>query len=103
MNGALSLPYTTTGSASSFALTNAHQTLRRFGACASISLPQPATCPGRLYTIINSNGTGSSVALVVQTSGAIYDDVTNAFIGTLAPNNRLSVQSDGTNWIVVGR
>jgi len=103
VNGAVAVPYTTTGSATSFTLTNAHQTLRRFGSCASITIPQPSTCPGRLYTIINSNGTGSNVTLTVSTSGGIYDDVTNTAITALAPNNRITIQSDGTDWIVVGR
>lgn len=101
MNGALSLPYT--GSATSFTLTAAHQSLRHFGSCSCISIPQLVTCPGRLYTVINSNGTGSSDALTVQTSGTTYDDVTAAFISILAPNNRLSIQRDGTNPIVVER
>jgi hypothetical protein len=103
VNGAVAMPYTTTGAATSFTLTNAHQTLRRFSACATITIPQPSTCAGRIYTLINSNGTGSNVNLTVSTSGTVYDDVVNATITALAPNNRITIQSDGTDWIVVGR
>ena len=103
VRGSEALSYTTTGTATSFTLTNAHRTLRRFGACATITLPNANTCAGRLYTIINSNGTGTNVTLSPPTGSAIYDDVTNATLTSLAPNNRITIQSDGTGWIVVGR
>ncbi|GAB2868537.1 LVIVD repeat-containing protein [Hymenobacter ruber] len=102
--GAVALPYTTTGStAGTFTLTAAHYTVRRFGACNNLSIPQAGTCPGRVYVIISSNGAGSNVGLSVQTSGGVYDDVNGAYISFLTPNQRLSIQSDGTDWIVIGR
>lgn len=104
VGGAVALPYTTTGSTTgTFTLTAAHYTLRRFGACNNISIPQASTCPGRIYVIISSNGSVSNVGLSVQTSGGVYDDVNNATITFLTPNQRLTIQSDGTDWIVIGR
>lgn len=102
VGGAVATPYTTTGTATSFTLDNTHQTVRRFGACATITIPQAATCPGRLYTIINANGSGSSVALSVVSGSGIYDDVTNTTVTSLPVNQRITIQSDGTGWIVVG-
>ena len=102
--GAVALAYTTTGSTSgTFTLTAAHHTVRRFGPCNNISIPQPGTCPGRIYIIISSNGASSNVGLSVQTSGSVYDDVTNSTITFLTSNQRLTIQSDGDNWIVIGR
>jgi len=103
VGGAVAVPYVTTGTATSLTLDNTHQTVRRFGACSTITIPQASTCPGRLYTIINSNGTGSGVSLAVAAGGGVYDDVTNTSITSLAENNRITIQSDGSGWIVVGR
>ena len=104
MRGSEALAYVTTGStAGTFTLTAAHHTVRRFGSCNNISIPQASTCPGRIYTIISSDGSGSNVGLSVQASGGVYDDVTAATITFLTPNQRLTIQSDGTDWIVTGR
>jgi len=103
LGGTLAVPYITTGTATSFALTGAHQTVRRFGACETISIPAASTCPGRIYTIINANGTGSSVTLSVVAGTGIFDDVTNTTITSLAVNSRITIQSDATGWIVIGR
>lgn len=101
VNGALALPYITTGTATSFPLTNAHQTVRRSAsACTSITVPAASTCAGRLYTIINPAGIGS---VALSAGGGIFDDVTNAAITSLNPSERISIQSDGSGWIVVGR
>ena len=51
--------------------------------------------------LINSNNTGSNVTLTP--TNAIYDDVTAANINSLVTNTRISIQSDGTGWIVIGR
>ena len=101
VNGSVSVAYTT--ASANLTLTSAHYTVRRFGGCNTITLPQAGTCPGRLYVLINSNGTGSNVALTVTGGGIVYDDVTNTNITALVPNTRVTVQSDGGNWIVIGR
>ena len=101
VNGSVSVAYTT--ASANLTLTSAHYTVRRFGGCNTITLPQAGTCPGRLYVLINSNGTGSNVALTVTGGGIVYDDVTNTNFTTLVPSTRVTVQSDGGNWIVIGR
>jgi hypothetical protein len=97
--GSLALPYVT--ASADLTLGNDHQTVRRFGGCNNIILPAGTSCPGRIYTLINSNGTGTNVNILPINS--VYDDVTNTTINMLAPNNRITIQSDGTNWIVIGR
>lgn len=60
---------------------------------------------GRLYTLINSNGQGA-FSLTVTGGGTVYDDITNTtFSGANAfpAGTRLTFQSDGTGWVVVGR
>jgi|GEM_PF-1116988 len=103
--GSEALAYAT-ASSSTFALDNTHRTVRRFGTCSTITLPAASTCTGRLYTIINSNGLGA-FTLTVTGGGQVYDDVTGTNFASGAnafpAATRLTVQSDGTNWIVVGR
>ena len=104
VRGSEALAYTTTGSTSgTFTLTAAHHTVRRYGACNNISIPDASTCAGRIYVIISSSGAGSNVGLSVQSGGGIYDDVTNTTITYIGPSERLSIQSDGAGWIVIGR
>lgn len=104
VEGSEALAYTTATTAT-FALTGAHRTVRRVGSCATITVPTASTCAGRLYTIINANGQGA-FTLTVTGGGTVYDDISNTtFSGTNAfpAATRLSFQSDGTGWIVVGR
>jgi hypothetical protein len=105
VNGSEALAYSTTGSNTSFTLTAAHRTVRRFGTCTTITVPQASTCPGRIYTIINSNGQGA-FTLTVTGGGSVYDDIANVtYSGTNAfpAATRLTIQSDGSGWIVIGR
>ena len=105
VSGSEALAYTDTGSSTSFALTSSHRTLRRFGTCTTITVPQASTCAGRLYTIINSNGQGS-FTLTVTGGGSVYDDISGTtFSGSNAfpAATRITIQSDGTGWIVVSR
>ena len=101
VRGSLGLPYVE--ATADLVLTTAHHTVRRLVGCNLITLPQPGTCVGRLYTIICANGTSTNLTLAVSVSGSIFDDVTASTITFLIPNNRISVQSDGTRWIVVSR
>ena len=104
VRGSQALAYTTTGStAGTFTLTAAHHTVRRFGACNNISIPNAGTCPGRVYVLISASEAGSNVGLSVQVGSGIYDDVTNATITSIGAGERLSIQSDGSGWIVIGR
>jgi len=109
VEGSEALAYTTTGSSTTFPLTNAHRTLRRLGPCHTITLPAAGTCPGRLYTIINSNGQGA-FTLSVTGGGSVYDDIagvtysgTTNGTGNFPAATRLTIQSDGSGWIVISR
>ena len=77
-------------------------TVRRYGLCNNIIFPDASTCPGRIYVIISSNGSVTNVGLSPVPGQIVYDDVTNTTYGFLTPNQRIQVQSDGTNWIVIG-
>ncbi len=103
VRGSQALAYVTTGLATTFTLTTAHHTVRRLGACNNLNIPDASTCPGRIYVIISASGAGSTAGLSVQSGGGIYDDVANATITAIGSGERLSIQSDGAGWIVIGR
>lgn len=96
------LPYKTTGAA-----TGIHQilmtdyTVRVFNGVSAVNLPNAVGNTGKVFVIIGSNGISSKT--FSSLGGVIYDDVTNANITTIAANQRYMVQSDGTDWIVIGR
>ena len=99
VQGSQALAYVT--ASANLNLGSGHHTVRRFGGCNTITVPPASTCPGRVYVLINSNNTGSNVTL--GPPNAIYDDVTATNINSLVPNTRISIQSDGTGWIVIGQ
>ncbi|KUG06715.1 beta strand repeat-containing protein [Solirubrum puertoriconensis] len=103
VGGALAVPFTeTTGT--SFSLNSLHQTVRRINACTSVSLPDPGTCRGRVYTIINSTSGGTyTLSLSAVNNASIYDDVLGSSVTSLASAKRLTVQSSGSSWIVISR
>jgi hypothetical protein len=87
-------------------LTTEHQTVRRVGACNALTLPNPGSCKGKLYTIINSSqGSTQTLALLASSGGSpvVQDDVLNTTVTSLPANQRLTIQSDGTKWIVLSR
>ncbi len=95
-------PYTTTGAfTGDFLIDSTHHTVRVFGSVNSVRLPDATANFGRIYIIIGSNGITPKPLTTL--GGIIYDDVTNTFINTINPNERLQVQSDGWDWIVIGR
>jgi hypothetical protein len=68
---------------------------------SEVRLPNATVNTGKIYIIIGSNTISSKI---LSTSGGnIYDDVTNTFINTINSNERYTVQSDGSDWIVIGR
>ncbi|GAA4047344.1 hypothetical protein GCM10022409_37000 [Hymenobacter glaciei] len=103
VNGSVSMPFVTANA--DLTLTNAHYTVRRIGGCNTITLPNPNTCTGRLYVIISSVGSGTlNLAVTGNTGGTspgIYDDVPGAYLTTLPTNSRITVQSNGFDWIVL--
>ena len=100
--GSVSVPYSVVNNSGTYTLTASDHTIRRFGNVNNIVVPDPGTCLGREYTIISSNGTGSNVG-ISPAAGTVYDDVNNETITYLTPNQRITIQSDGSNWIVIGR
>ena len=102
VNGSVSIPYAVINTPGGYTLTAGDHTIRRFGNVNNIIFPDASTCIGRVYTIISSNRTGSNVGISPVLGQTVYDDVTNTTITFLTPNQRITVQSDGANWIVIG-
>jgi len=101
--GSISVGFATTGtSIGTFNLTEVHHTLRILNAISTINLPNPTVCAGRIYILIGSNAIGSK-SLTVTGGATIYDDVNNATVTTITTNERYQIQSDGTEWLVIGR
>ena len=95
------LPYTTTGAASGvYSILLSQYTIRVFNGVSEVRLPDAVANPGKVYIIIGSNGISSKI--ISTSGGLIYDDVSNTFISTINANQRYTVQSDGSNWIVTG-
>ncbi len=76
-------------------------TVRVFNTVSGIQLPTAVGNQGKIFVIIGSNGIASKTLSTL--GGVIYDDVTNTSLVTITTNQRFTVQSDGTNWIVTGR
>ncbi len=107
VNGAESLPYLNSGGiAGTLVLDNSHHTVRRFNT-STIDLPSASTCYGRIYTLINGVGQGAFTLTVNGTTGVVYDDLTGANLAAgpngFPANTRLTIQSDGGDWIVISR
>lgn len=107
VNGALGLPYLNSGGGPDpLVLDNSHHTIRRFGT-NTIDLPAANTCFGRVYTIINGVGQGSFTLTVNGAAGTVYDDLTGTSLaagtGGFPANTRVTIQSDGGDWIVISR
>lgn len=107
VNGAVGVPYLNSGGGPDpLVLDNSHHTIRRFGT-ATIDLPSATTCYGRMYTIINGVGQGAFTLTVNGTTGTVYDDLTGTNLAA-GPNGfpattRITIQSDGGDWIVISR
>jgi trimeric autotransporter adhesin len=95
-------PYVTTGLISGiYTILLTEYTIRVFNAVSEVRVPNAAGNTGKIYIIIGSNTISSKI--LSTSGGSIYDDVTNTFINTINANERYTVQSDGSNWIVIGR
>lgn len=95
-------PYRTTAAATGVhAILMTDYTVRVFNGVSGIQLPSAAATRGKVFVIIGSNGI--SPKTVSTLGGNVYDDVTNTTINTLSANQRFIIQSDGTDWIVIGR
>ncbi len=102
VNGSVALPLTTTSS--NLTLNATHYTVRCAPGCTQLTLPSAGTCAGRLYVLINPVGnTSGSVTLLPDGTQTVTDDTTGAAVSTLAAGSRLTIQSNGSNWYVLGR
>lgn len=77
----------------------AEYTVRVFNGVSEVRLPNAVGNLGKIFVIIGSNGITSKVFSTA--GGVIYNDVGNVLINTLNQNQRFTVQSDGTDWIVI--
>lgn len=95
------LPYKTTGaSAGIYQILMTDYTVRIFNGVSVVNLPNAVGSLGKVFIIIGSNGISSKT--LSSLGGVIYDDVTNTNITSIGANQRIMVQSDGTDWIVIG-
>jgi trimeric autotransporter adhesin len=95
-------PYLTTGVLTgvyNVALTE--YTVRVFNGVSEVRLPNAAGNTGKVFIVIGSNAITSKIFSTA--GGILYDDVSNTIISALNPNERYMVQSDGIDWIVIGR
>jgi len=67
---------------------------------SGVIAPDAALNINRIIIIIGSNGI--SIKPLTFAGGVIYDDVTNTNISVINANERFTIQSDGTQWIVIG-
>ncbi len=66
------------------------------GAC-TWTLPSASTCSGRMYILVN-NGTGS---ITLSPAVTIANAATSNSLSNTSGSNRITVASDGTNWVRV--
>lgn len=96
------LPFATTGASTGiYFIALTEYTVRVFNGVSEVRLPTAVGNTGKIFIVIGSNGIGSKTFSTA--GGFIYDDVTNANISVINPNERYTVQSDGVDWIVIGR
>ncbi|MGI4870158.1 MAG: hypothetical protein ACRYFX_03150 [Janthinobacterium lividum] len=108
VRGAIAKPYTTTGTTANFALDNTQYTVTRGSATTTtVTLPDPSTCAGRIYVLINPSSQTSTLTLAVSgTSKTVVDATTGTTYSStgIPTGTRLTVQSDGAStWQVIGR
>ena len=95
-------PIVSTGAAIGiYSVSLTEYTVRIFNGVSEVTLPNATTNTGKVYILIGSNGISAKILSTL--GGIVYDDVTNTTIATIAGGERLMVQSDGTNWLVIGR
>ncbi len=83
-------------------VTAANYTVRvNVGTATGINLPAASTNTGKIFVIIGFDGLAT---IPFSTSGgSIIDEALGITITTLNGNDRYTLQSDGTNWVVIGR
>ncbi|MCR5889673.1 hypothetical protein LRS06_18220 [Hymenobacter sp. J193] len=101
VGGAVAMPYLiSTTPAANVTVTDAHHTVRVSNA-ASITLPSAEGRAGRIYILINARTSNGGVFVVCSGSETITDDTAHATVTSLLRGERMTIQSDGANWIVL--
>jgi hypothetical protein len=94
--------FITTGSITGvYSIPLTEYTIRVFNSVSGIELPTAVGNQGKMFVILGSNGISSKTLTTL--GGVVFDDVTNANITTINANQRYVLQSDGTDWLVIGR
>ncbi len=103
VNGSISKAFTNTETITNFILTENHHTVRVSTNTTELILPNPSNCEGRVYTIIGSNSMGATIAIFTITGGSnIFNDTTGLDITQIVQGQRFTIQSTGSNYIVIG-
>ena len=82
-------------------LTSSMSTIRIKQNVDNILFPDPSTLFGKTYTILNA-ATVAPSTLSVSNSSQILNGFSNATVNLLNAEEKIIVQSDGSNWIVIG-
>lgn len=82
-----------------FTITDTIYTLKVLNTITSITIPDATTQTGRIIVLIGTNGITTKNFNI--TNGNVYDVVTNSNITSISANQRFTIQSDGTNWLVI--
>ncbi|MEZ4858419.1 MAG: hypothetical protein R2781_06370 [Flavobacteriaceae bacterium] len=83
-----------------YVITSEDYTVRVEDNVIGITIPDAALNTNRIIIIIGVNGIASKP--FTFSGGQIYDDVTNTNITNINSGERYTIQSDGTQWIVIG-
>lgn len=102
VQGSFSLPINKIIATGALVLNDYNYTVRITNSVTDITLPDASTCGGREYVLIGVNDLTAKNISVIG-GGVVFDDVSNANITQLTANTRYVIQSDGSNWIVIGR
>lgn len=98
INGSLS--YTVGQISSSQTTTQQEETYKRsvtIIGSASITLPNPASCAGRIYNVVYGSGTVSITNTLIDAGNPVNNYTLNPNPGS----KRVTVQAQGTNWIII--
>lgn len=99
--GTLALVPAVTSQATTYAILTSDETVICSGASFTATLPTASGVTGKTYKIVHNDSDLSRIYTIATTSSQTINGVTTAKICT--QYEILSVQSDGSNWIIVDR
>ncbi len=78
----------------------------RSASANSITLPDPTTCPGRIYMIVNNNTASSAITVSPSIDAGGGVSISTLGINSTNPTtgysgNKYTIQSDGNVWVLV--